>query len=88
MTAPKLKAALRQRGLSTQGLKGELKARLLKALQTTTSQGLVTQADKPKPVEKEEPDLLKRFGASYEAYGATVPRWLPTLSPWHPDKDA
>ena len=35
---------------------------------------------------KEEPDLLKRFGASYEAYGA--PRWLPTLSPWHPNKDA
>ena len=33
MTAPKLKKALKQRGLSTQGLKGELKARLLKALQ-------------------------------------------------------
>ena len=66
MTAPKLKAALKQRGLSTQGLKGELKARLLKALQTTTSQGLVTQADKPKPVEKEEPDLLAQLLAKEE----------------------
>ena len=66
MTAPKLKAALKQRGLSTQGLKGELKARLLKALQTTTSRGLVTQADKPKPVEKEEPDLLAQLLAKEE----------------------
>ena len=66
MTAPKLKKALKQRGLSTQGLKGELKARLLKALQTTTSQGLVMQADKPKPVEKEEPDLLAQLLAKEE----------------------
>ena len=68
MTAPKLKKALKERGLSTQGLKGELKARLLEALRTSTpSRGLVTQADKPKPVVKsEEPDLLAQLLAKEE----------------------
>jgi protein-S-isoprenylcysteine O-methyltransferase Ste14 len=27
----------------------------------------------------EEPTLRRQFGASYERYAATVPRWLPTL---------
>ena len=30
----------------------------------------------------EEPGLVRRFGASYEAYRAAVPRWIPRLRPW------
>ena len=29
----------------------------------------------------EEPQLARQFGASYEAYLCTVPRWLPRFSP-------
>jgi protein-S-isoprenylcysteine O-methyltransferase Ste14 len=29
----------------------------------------------------EEPTLAHRFGASYDAYRSSVPRWLPRLSP-------
>lgn len=32
----------------------------------------------------EEPGLKRRFGAEYEVYCANVPRWIPTLRPWHP----
>jgi protein-S-isoprenylcysteine O-methyltransferase Ste14 len=30
----------------------------------------------------EEPGLERRFGDSYHAYKASVPRWLPSLMPW------
>jgi protein-S-isoprenylcysteine O-methyltransferase Ste14 len=30
----------------------------------------------------EEPGLRRRFGAEYDAYAASVPRWLPRLTPW------
>ena len=30
----------------------------------------------------EEPGLSRRFGASYDAYRAAVPRWLPRTTPW------
>lgn len=30
----------------------------------------------------EEPGLVKRFGDSYRAYKANVPRWLPRLGPY------
>ncbi|MBW3569922.1 MAG: isoprenylcysteine carboxylmethyltransferase family protein [Gemmatimonadetes bacterium] len=30
----------------------------------------------------EEPGLERRFGDSYRAYRAHVPRWIPRLSPW------
>ena len=30
----------------------------------------------------EEPTLRKTFGAEYESYCASVPRWIPRLSPW------
>ncbi len=30
----------------------------------------------------EEPGLRRRFGAEYEAYRASVPRWIPRLRPW------
>jgi protein-S-isoprenylcysteine O-methyltransferase Ste14 len=30
----------------------------------------------------EEPTLRKRFAAEYDAYRASVPRWIPRLSPW------
>jgi protein-S-isoprenylcysteine O-methyltransferase Ste14 len=30
----------------------------------------------------EEPGLARRFGASYQEYKASVPRWLPRLRPW------
>ena len=33
----------------------------------------------------EEPGLVKRFGEEYEAYRRNVPRWIPTLRPWHRD---
>ena len=35
----------------------------------------------------EEPTLRRTFGASYEAYAAAVPRWLPRRHPWNtPDR--
>ena len=30
----------------------------------------------------EEPTLRKTFGVEYERYRASVPRWIPRLSPW------
>jgi protein-S-isoprenylcysteine O-methyltransferase Ste14 len=30
----------------------------------------------------EEPGLERRFGDSYRAYKANVPRWIPRLTPW------
>ena len=30
----------------------------------------------------EEPGLVRRFGADYERYRESVPRWLPRLRPW------
>jgi len=30
----------------------------------------------------EEPALRENFGAEYESYCASVPRWLPRLTPW------
>jgi protein-S-isoprenylcysteine O-methyltransferase Ste14 len=30
----------------------------------------------------EEPTLMNRFGASYDAYRRAVPGWLPRLHPW------
>ena len=35
----------------------------------------------------EEPGLVRRFGAEYEAYRASVPRWLPRLRPWDPQRE-
>ncbi|WP_234791016.1 methyltransferase family protein [Mycolicibacterium wolinskyi] len=32
----------------------------------------------------EEPHLLRRFGAEYEAYRQNVPRWIPRVTPWVP----
>jgi protein-S-isoprenylcysteine O-methyltransferase Ste14 len=32
----------------------------------------------------EEPTLRRTYGASYDAYAAAVPRWLPRVRPWHP----
>jgi protein-S-isoprenylcysteine O-methyltransferase Ste14 len=32
----------------------------------------------------EEPGLLRRFGAEYDEYRASVPRWLPRVRPWQP----
>jgi protein-S-isoprenylcysteine O-methyltransferase Ste14 len=32
----------------------------------------------------EEPDLRRRFGASYEEYRRAVPAWRPRLRPWRP----
>ena len=32
----------------------------------------------------EEPGLRRRFGADYERYCASVPAWLPRLTPWFP----
>jgi protein-S-isoprenylcysteine O-methyltransferase Ste14 len=34
----------------------------------------------------EEPWLRRQFGAEWEAYSASVPRWLPRLHPWSCDK--
>ncbi|MGO8789502.1 MAG: methyltransferase family protein [Terriglobia bacterium] len=34
----------------------------------------------------EEPALRRRFGASYKAYCQAVPRWIPRLTPWSPEK--
>jgi protein-S-isoprenylcysteine O-methyltransferase Ste14 len=33
----------------------------------------------------EEPALMRRFGAEYEAYRRAVPAWRPRLHPWTPD---
>lgn len=33
----------------------------------------------------EEPTLRRTYGATYDAYAAAVPRWLPRLTPWRPD---
>lgn len=33
-------------------------------------------------VVSEEPGLARRFGESYQAYKANVPRWVPRLRPW------
>ncbi len=33
----------------------------------------------------EEKDLEQRFGESYREYKRNVPRWIPRLTPWHPD---
>jgi len=35
----------------------------------------------------EEPGLEERFGESYRTYRLKVPRWLPRLRPWSPDRD-
>jgi protein-S-isoprenylcysteine O-methyltransferase Ste14 len=32
----------------------------------------------------EEPALVRRFGADYEAYRSAVPAWWPRLNPWSP----
>jgi protein-S-isoprenylcysteine O-methyltransferase Ste14 len=34
----------------------------------------------------EEPGLAKRFGEEYLEYKRNVPRWIPRLKPWDPDK--
>jgi Putative protein-S-isoprenylcysteine methyltransferase len=34
----------------------------------------------------EERDLAKRFGADYAEYRRNVPRWIPRLGKWTPDK--
>ncbi|HSE81994.1 MAG TPA: isoprenylcysteine carboxylmethyltransferase family protein [Gaiellaceae bacterium] len=31
----------------------------------------------------EEPGLRRRFGAKYERYRASVPRWIPRFRPWN-----
>jgi protein-S-isoprenylcysteine O-methyltransferase Ste14 len=36
----------------------------------------------------EEPQLARRFGASYEAYRRAVPAWRPRLRPWTGDAEA
>jgi protein-S-isoprenylcysteine O-methyltransferase Ste14 len=33
----------------------------------------------------EEPALVRRFGADYEAYRRAVPAWTPRRRPWNPD---
>jgi protein-S-isoprenylcysteine O-methyltransferase Ste14 len=33
----------------------------------------------------EEPTMVRRFGADYEAYRRAVPAWLPRLHPWTPN---
>ena len=35
-------------------------------------------------VYKEEPELLQRFGTSYQKYMQHVPRWMPRWQPWSP----
>lgn len=34
----------------------------------------------------EEPGLVERFGESYRVYRKNVPRWVPRLTPWAPDR--
>lgn len=36
---------------------------------------------------KEEPDLIKRFGAEYQEYKDNVPRWIPRLRGWKPEEN-
>ena len=36
----------------------------------------------------EEPTLIRRFGAEYEAYRRAVPAWWPRLRPWRPGEPA
>lgn len=36
---------------------------------------------------KEEPDLEKRFGTAYHAYKQQVPRWIPRLKGWYPERE-
>jgi len=35
----------------------------------------------------EEKGLEKRFGEDYRKYKGRVPRWIPRLQPWNPEKD-
>lgn len=35
----------------------------------------------------EEKGLAKRFGDDYRSYKKNVPRWIPKLRPWTPDKN-
>ncbi|HEY5082183.1 MAG TPA: isoprenylcysteine carboxylmethyltransferase family protein [Bauldia sp.] len=32
----------------------------------------------------EEPTLRETYGAQYETYVRSVPRWIPRVTPWHP----
>ncbi|SFT79774.1 Phospholipid methyltransferase [Arthrobacter sp. ov118] len=34
----------------------------------------------------EEPTLTRKFAAAYEEYCRNVPRWLPRLTPWRPER--
>ena len=34
----------------------------------------------------EEPTLRKTFGAEYDAFCNNVPRWIPRLRPWNPER--
>ena len=34
----------------------------------------------------EEPTLRRQFGAEYDAYRRSVPRWIPRLRPWSADR--
>ncbi|WP_190824115.1 methyltransferase family protein [Saccharopolyspora pogona] len=36
---------------------------------------------------REEPVLVRRFGAEYERYRRAVPAWVPRLRPWHPPRE-
>lgn len=36
----------------------------------------------------EERRLKREFGEQYAAYCENVPRWIPRLTPWRPEKDA
>lgn len=35
---------------------------------------------------KEEPDMVRRFGAEYENYKKNVPRWIPKIRPYAEDE--
>ena len=35
----------------------------------------------------EEKELMKRFGEPYRQYRRNVPRWLPRLTPWEPQRE-
>lgn len=35
----------------------------------------------------EEPGLVRRFGEEYEEYRRSVPRWIPSMRPWKPQRD-
>jgi protein-S-isoprenylcysteine O-methyltransferase Ste14 len=34
----------------------------------------------------EEPGLVKRFGAEYREYAQHVPRWIPRITSWRPER--